>query len=517
MFFFTRGSFSKLVKRPPSLFDAAASASGTEVSAEAASRDNETQQQRQPSIILTGNRPIIWRIDEITVDERANSITFKVEDSTETGLVRLSPDLAHLVCESFDASTNIKRGLLYPGSVILVRSFYFDLALLPDKPQDQDDADDEDTRQQKIQQEMLSTLTITSLIVLGYDLKPQPPNITVPTDTQDAESEQQQQPFELTHTIAQLRPGLSNSSWSMIVKLSDKTPMRDFTNRTTGACGKLCRLLLQDRSGFIEAVMFNHILDKHSYSALKQGSIYVISNGQIKFAANKMMRSWPAQVSVDMELIITEQTTITRVIDQDLIAQFDKPLPKRKQDQINSSPLASDHDQENDEPPTKALKYTPVQQTASARGMLKSKSKSKCDNERMVTKLHHSFITLDQVFFQTQNSLISVMAIIKEIGSLNTIRKRSRPLYVRNIKITDQSGVVCNVALWGKQAEDFGMPVGEVIMLKECQVTNYNGLTLSVLMKTVFLSMARSHDILAVNNLYDWWDRQQQQQFQEQE
>ena len=74
------------------------------------------------------------------------------------------------------------------------------------------------------------------------------------------------------------------------------------------------------------------------------------------------------------------------------------------------------------------------------------------------------------------------------------------------------------MALWGKQAEDFGMPVGEVIMLKECQVTNYNGLTLSVLMKTVFLSMARSHDILAVNNLYDWWDRQQQQQqFQEQE
>ena len=80
-----------------------------------------------------------------------------------------------------------------------------------------------------------------------------------------------------------------------------------------------------------------------------------------------------------------------------------------------------------------------------------------------------------------------------------------KPLSLRNIIITDKTFQKISVAIWGKQAEEFEMSKGSVIMLKECQVTNYEGLSLSVLMKSVMLEMFASNNISYVSELIEWW------------
>ena len=62
-----------------------------------------------------------------------------------------------------------------------------------------------------------------------------------------------------------------------------------------------------------------------------------------------------------------------------------------------------------------------------------------------------------------------------------------------------------NAAFWGKQAEQFDHKVGTCLMINKVQVTNYNGLSLSVLRMTEIMEVKRDYNIEKATELIDWW------------
>ena len=457
MFFFTKGSLKNILTMPLSIFNASSQCSGPST-----------------SHILAGNNIYIWHVEQIHIDPLDNSqFILKVFDGLDKVSVHLDKSLNSLVKskepeEDFDEHNSTQN--LRQGSVILVKGYS-----IVREESEFDTSDSENI-----------VLTISNLVCIGFvlvdDCKLNQTNVSLYSHSKSVD-------LHVTHKISQLKPSLKNSSWSMMVTLKEKTPIREFVNRQNGVKGRLCRLLLQDSSGFIEAVIFNDLIERLNFDDLIQDNVYMIRNGQIKYGS-KMMRSWPDQVSLEFELLLTDQSIITHVTQQEALDQFNQKLPKRKRIEI-------DDPEEDDD--IQSLNHMPP---------IKIKKQSSSSEKYVVTKLHKSFTTLDQVYFLPKDSLTSVLAVVKEVGKLKTLKSARvrRPLSLLNITVTDKSNCEMNVAIWGKQAEDFEMPIGSVIMLKECQVTNYNGVSLSVIMKTFMLEMQRSNDIQYVSELFDWWE-----------
>ena len=52
-----------------------------------------------------------------------------------------------------------------------------------------------------------------------------------------------------------------------------------------------------------------------------------------------------------------------------------------------------------------------------------------------------------------------------------------------------QTGTLVNTTLWGKQAETFSFKIGDILFLKNVQITNYMGLSLSILKITQIIPL----------------------------
>lgn len=455
MFFYSKGSLKEVIQDKASLFDAASQFNSDAI------QDNESK----TSIILA-SKPLIWKVTDLR-PASASSNQLCVFDGDENAWVGLDNCVEYMISNEQDKVYESIR----KGSVILVKSYR---------------KHENINKAERVE----ASISLTKLIVLGYDLNGQPTSDTESNIEQDLyRSEQSNQPPKLT--ISKLRPSLRNTTWSFLAKLQDKTPIREFVTRSNSFKGRLVRLLFQDHTGFLECVIFNDLIERHGISSLCQNAVYTISDGQVKHSS-MAMKAWPEQVSSDVELIFTDTTTIQQVEDKNISNLFVERLPKRKISEL-----------ENEVDNKKGNPHTSVDQTAI------KKLKGPSDLSKVSTQLHNSFETLDQVFFKSKGSFTSCIAVITQVGELKSIKKPGhKKLSLRNITITDKSTQTINVALWGKQAEEFEMARGSIIMLKECQVSNYDGLSLSVLMKTKILELFVSNNISYVSELSDWWNSQ---------
>jgi hypothetical protein len=119
---------------------------------------------------------------------------------------------------------------------------------------------------------------------------------------------------------------------------------------------------------------------------------------------------------------------------------------------------------------------------------------------------------LNELVFRENKSFVNVIGLIESVDS-DCIKKTfnsngGKKLSIKRFRLKDTTSTQVSVALWGKQAEDFSHKPGDIIYLQGVQITNFNGLSLSVLMNTRFLVIDPSLTIPVVQSLKQYWKEQ---------
>jgi DNA polymerase III alpha subunit len=261
-----------------------------------------------------------------------------------------------------------------------------------------------------------------------------------------------------SHTINELAPRLSSANWSIKVKVTNKSPIREFTNRQNGNNGKTMRLQLRDHTGQIEMVVFNDLCER--FDELQLNRTYLFRNGEIKFS-KASCRAWPNELCVIYDLIATKQTEFSNIKEAD-----DMKFPESVRcHQKIESPLAS--------------------------------------------KKYQKFTPLNELILKSANSYVDVIGVITEISELKSITKKNKTTLLRNFKILDSTNVPVNVAIWGDEAQHFSKTVDSIIVLNNVQLTNYGGISLSVLRASNMIEMQISgSSCTLVKELSEWYDKE---------
>lgn len=79
-----------------------------------------------------------------------------------------------------------------------------------------------------------------------------------------------------------------------------------------------------------------------------------------------------------------------------------------------------------------------------------------------------------------QSRTVDVIGVILEAGQSSSINTRDgKSRMKRTLTIGDESNVCINITLWGAVTEAHSYSSGQVIALKSCRVSDYNGKSLN--------------------------------------
>jgi hypothetical protein len=234
----------------------------------------------------------------------------------------------------------------------------------------------------------------------------------------------------------------NQTEWSIDVKCLDIDTVKGFVKKNSdGEIGQRQRFLFQDTSGFVEVVAFHQNIS--IMSNIEKGSLYRISNGLIKFS-NDMNKRWPHRKNKkNVEIEITTYSNIELVQEK-----------KEEEKKIND-------------------KYT----------------------------------NLSELIDKQVNSLVNVMGIVVDVEDVceQTFKDSNNKLAIRRIYIADHTNSRIAVSFWGDQAIDFQMDIGSVIVLNGVKLTNYNGLSLSVIKVTYVYDKTYAQNSPRIQILKDYW------------
>ncbi len=105
------------------------------------------------------------------------------------------------------------------------------------------------------------------------------------------------------------------------------------------------------------------------------------------------------------------------------------------------------------------------------------------DKANEVPGIYYDFVKINEIAEKPANDKIDVIAIVTEAGDLTNMTTRTgRNTNKREIQLTDDSGTDIMATLWGENAVKYDADaiVGKVIAMKQVQVTDWNGKSLSV-------------------------------------
>ena len=267
---------------------------------------------------------------------------------------------------------------------------------------------------------------------------------------------------------------LNKKVWKIQATLKKIGSLREF-KKTNGDDGANLRLLFQDKSGFTEISAFNELISK--VENLEIDKVYEISQGCIKYA-KKSCLEWSSQFGlVPFEIVVTKETIINpSSIEESSLEQS----VSNTQDQ--SEELCQNLSQDKINEP-------------------------KNDNNQLIKDIYKkkNLIPLNHLMLRNVNDSINVVGIVNEIDSkTKKIVKHFKPLSVRNFSLIDKSDISVKVALWGNEAETCKFECGQILMLIGCVITNFGGISLSVVRATKIFNLTEEHDLPIVKDLEEW-------------
>jgi hypothetical protein len=262
-----------------------------------------------------------------------------------------------------------------------------------------------------------------------------------------------------THKICSLTPRVSLSDWSIVATVVKKNPIKTFVNKNTGNSGMYGRLQLRDENDFIELVAFNEPSYLKLFDSLELNTTYIIRNADI-CSSKKEYQAWRQSNTSNYEISVNKKTTF-------------KLYPKLEVENVNQ------------------IIDTPIQAQTSNK---KNENKSKT-------------IKLSNLSHQPINSLVTVIGIVVSIEKeCSHIETKTGKLSIRRFLITDDTSTTVSVALWGAQAENLDIVENSIILLNDCKLVSYGGLSLSVIRISGYIDITNNELIPDTIKLKEWWN-----------
>lgn len=102
------------------------------------------------------------------------------------------------------------------------------------------------------------------------------------------------------------------------------------------------------------------------------------------------------------------------------------------------------------------------------------------------------------------NMFVNIMGIIIEIMELKQLKNKDN-LSLLNLVLADKSNSTVRIALWGGDAERFNANIGSVMIIYDGMITNYEGLTLSVVKKSMIYYVKEHETSEIIDDIRDWY------------
>ena len=283
---------------------------------------------------------------------------------------------------------------------------------------------------------------------------------------------------------------LKKSDWELTLVLCQKTTIIPFEVRDSGKKSTRIRLQFRDESGYIEAVAFGNQATR-MYD-LEVNKMYKIQHADIK-QGNPMYRQWPDQKFLsDCELLIGDSTLIE-------LAEptFDSPFPAIPTEATASLVVQS-------------IVQTKASSRLNPKKLTKQEIAREKDNQYLAMNsgaTGHKFTPLNLIPLLPVKSKVNLFGVVTKVEQYSTMnRAQSNPLEIRNISVSDTTGVDTRLAFWGKQAVNFTYMAGTILMINDAELVHYKGITLHIRRDTQVIEMTTNpFGYAEVAAIQDWW------------
>lgn len=318
-----------------------------------------------------------------------------------------------------------------------------------------------------------TNIVLMDLDVIGYNSQPSRHLEHQPATKEDKQS------YLLssigTHSLKDLTINLTN--WKSRVYITKFTNISTFTRPNGLGQGQWQRFQIRDISGQAEGIVFNEMCDDPRIQSIKVNTLYMIENGKIK-KASLNRRAWASEFNLTIDIEFTKDTSII-------------PFEKNCDDfNLICNRLTDDQSPSDTSIEMKA--------STSASALVHP------------ARLQSGITKLQNLCFRKKGDHCDVLGIIIQIDSEVSFinpKRGGREMEKRNLKIVDDTAVEMMVALWGKQAVEFSMKKGEMILFKKIQVSDYQKISLNVYRVTTMLKMSKLEMTPMVKSLWEWWEK----------
>ena len=98
----------------------------------------------------------------------------------------------------------------------------------------------------------------------------------------------------------------------------------------------------------------------------------------------------------------------------------------------------------------------------------------------VIPQYFYNFIDFTEIEGKAQYDPVDVLAIVVDPGTISTIRLRSGEEKLRKtVRLADDSGVACDLTLWGEEAQSFNFDKDQIVAFAELSVREFRGKQLS--------------------------------------
>ncbi|GMF16928.1 unnamed protein product [Phytophthora fragariaefolia] len=113
---------------------------------------------------------------------------------------------------------------------------------------------------------------------------------------------------------------------------------------------------------------------------------------------------------------------------------------------------------------------------------------SPAPEDGQISQMNYSFKKIAEIESVPADSNVDVIGIVRDVGQVNEITsKAGKQLFKRDISLVDDSNAEIKCTMWNERAqEDCSSWMNQVVAIKGCRVSDYNGRSIGTLMSSSF-------------------------------
>eukprot|EP01080_Neovahlkampfia_damariscottae_P007781 gene7781-12255_t len=117
-----------------------------------------------------------------------------------------------------------------------------------------------------------------------------------------------------------------------------------------------------------------------------------------------------------------------------------------------------------------------------------------------------SCLSIAEVKDVPENQIVDVLVVVQTVGQLQELVAKStnKPFKKKSLTVCDDSGVKCELTLWGQHSENSDIQEGEIVLFKGVKKSNFGGVSLGTTMQT---SIIINPKIDEAHSLRGWYNK----------